>query len=248
MSALLPSFSLPLGRVTRCFLIGLCSLITLSGFAQNPPFNSNPTIAQTAVCAGGTITVSFTALPPEQIPTRIGEVGTFDFGLQYRAQLSDAMGVFDGETLTDLGEVTPGINHNVYIPEYIPTGTSYRVRIVLGYLYEPCSDCGTPSRIGIQAELENFEVFVISNPSLKFRISQPSFPSVPTVSSDNKCPGQTVRLSFAIACKFFSENSFTAQLSNATGNFEAPVNLGSVKPGTLNNVMIPWGTPAGTGY
>ncbi|MBC7891040.1 MAG: T9SS type A sorting domain-containing protein, partial [Sphingobacteriaceae bacterium] len=127
-------------------------------------------------------------------------------------------------------------------------GTSYRVRIVLGYLFEPCSDCGPPSRIGVQAELEDFEVFATSNPSLKFRISQPSFPSVPTVSSDNKCPGQAVRLSFAIACKFFSENSFTAQLSNAMGNFEVPVNLGSVKPGTLNNVMIPWGTPAGTGY
>lgn len=247
MTAYLPSFSLAPGQLIRGLFIGLCSLITLSGFAQNPPFNTYPTVLQTAVCAGGTITVSFTAVPFEEVPSREGEVGTFDFGLQYRAQLSDATGVFDGETLTDLGEVTPGVNHNVYIPEFIPTGTSYRVRIVLGYFYEPCSEC-FPSRIGVQAELEDFEVFATSSPSAKFRISQPSFPSVPTVSGDNKCPGQTVRLSFAIACKFFSENTFTAQLSNATGSFEAPVDLGSVNPGTLNNVLIPLRTPAGTGY
>ncbi|MBC7892855.1 MAG: T9SS type A sorting domain-containing protein, partial [Sphingobacteriaceae bacterium] len=42
---------------------------------------------------------------------------------------------------------------------------------------------------------------------------------------------------------------FTAQLSNASGVFAAsPVSLGLVTPGALNTVVIPAGTPAGTGY
>ncbi len=88
-----------------------------------------------------------------------------------------------------------------------------------------------------------------STPSAPFQVRIPGFSSTPTVSSANKCPGEAVRLSFTAGggCAFFPGNVFTAQLSNASGNFSAPVSLGSVAAG-LANVMIPVGTPAGNGY
>ncbi|MBC7891379.1 MAG: T9SS type A sorting domain-containing protein, partial [Sphingobacteriaceae bacterium] len=144
-------------------------------------------------------------------------------GNVFRVELSDASGSF--ASATSLGTVSPGIN-TVTVPTSVPAGTGYRVRIV----------SSSPAQI--------------SGVSSAFTINVPGFASTPTVSLDNKCAGEAVRLSFSVnGCAFFAGNTFTAQLSNASGVFAAsPVSLGLVTPGGLNNVVIPAGTPAGTGY
>jgi len=174
-------------------------------------FNSNPTVNLTAVCAGAVIKVSFT----------LNGNCPFLPGNAFSAELSDAGGSFASPLV--LGSVAPGIN-TLTIPQSIPTGTGYRVRI----------RATAPALLSAQ--------------SAAFTVNQPSFASTPSVSLDNQCPGQAVRLSFSVGCAFFAGNTFTAQLSNAAGSFASPVNVGIVTAGALNSVVIPAGTPAGTSY
>ncbi len=138
----------------------------------------------------------------------------------FTAELSDPSGSF--ETVTELGTVAPGIN-TLSLPISLPTGSGYRVRI--------------------RASQPEY----VSGASAAFTVNAPGFSSTPTVSSDNKCAGEAVRLSFTVGCAFPAGSVFTAQISNASGSFENPTEVGTVRPG-LNNVTIPAGTPAGTGY
>jgi len=70
-----------------------------------------------------------------------------------------------------------------------------------------------------------------------------------TVASSS-CAGANVSVPFSITGSFTSGNIFTAQLSDATGSFASPVNIGSlsgVASGSIN-AMIPQSTVAGTAY
>ncbi len=143
-------------------------------------------------------------------------------GNEFSVELSNASGSF--APATPLGSVAPGIN-SIDIPFGTPAGTGYRVQI----------RSSNPAQI--------------SAPSSAFAINVPGYTTTPTVTGGDKCPGETVRLTFSVGCAFAPGNTFTAQLSNATGAFAAsPVALGLVTPGSLNNVVIPMGTPVGTGY
>ncbi|MBV5314953.1 MAG: autotransporter-associated beta strand repeat-containing protein [Prolixibacteraceae bacterium] len=64
------------------------------------------------------------------------------------------------------------------------------------------------------------------------------------------CAGSSVSVPFTITGIYTSGNVFTAQLSNASGSFSTPVNIGtltSVSAGTITGI-IPVATAAGTGY
>jgi lysophospholipase L1-like esterase len=64
------------------------------------------------------------------------------------------------------------------------------------------------------------------------------------------CAGSSVNVPFTVSNAFSSGNLFTAQLSNASGSFTSPVNIGSFTStgaGTIN-ATIPSSTPQGTGY
>ncbi len=148
---------------------------------------------------------------------------SFPLGNAFSAELSDASGSFASPL--NLGSVSPGLN-NVTVPPGTPPGSGYRVRIA-------ATTAGSAA---------------YSMASAAFSVNGPSFSSTPTVSGDNKCAGEAVRLSFGTGCAFPVGNSFTAELSNATGSFASPVNVGTVTPGGLNNVVIPPNIVAGTGY
>lgn len=71
--------------------------------------------------------------------------------------------------------------------------------------------------------------------------------SVPQLSI---CTGNTIEVPFIASLPFDIGNVFTAQLSDASGNFTAAVNIGSLSSmtsGTIN-ALIPAATPYGTGY
>ena len=66
------------------------------------------------------------------------------------------------------------------------------------------------------------------------------------------CPGSNFNVSytFVSSCTFLTGNTFTAQLSNASGSFASPTNIGTSTVTTAGNisVTIPTTTPAGAGY
>lgn len=64
------------------------------------------------------------------------------------------------------------------------------------------------------------------------------------------CAGASFNLSYTITGTYSAGNVFTAQLSDATGSFAAPVTIGSVTATTAGNisVSIPAATAAGTSY
>jgi len=143
-------------------------------------------------------------------------------GNVFTAELSDAAGNFGSPV--SLGTVTPGINTPVTIPQNTSASSNYRVRIV--------------STLPAQT----------SAVSAFFQVRVPAFSGLPTVSLAPVCRGQAVRVSFGISCVYFGDNTFTAQLSDATGGFGSPVNLGTVVPAANNLVTIPVATAVGTGY
>lgn len=64
------------------------------------------------------------------------------------------------------------------------------------------------------------------------------------------CGGGSFGVPFTIEGAFDAGNVFTAQLSDASGSFASPVNIGSITSpfvGTIN-VQIPWNTPPGNAY
>lgn len=65
-----------------------------------------------------------------------------------------------------------------------------------------------------------------------------------------KCVNDTLRVNYDVTKNFGSGNIFTVQLSNASGSFASPVNIGSAtaSAGGILNCVIPGGTPTGTGY
>jgi hypothetical protein len=72
----------------------------------------------------------------------------------------------------------------------------------------------------------------------------------PTVPASAYCVGATLQLTFNATGTFGSGNVFTAQLSDANGNFSAATNIGSLSsltPAPIS-VNIPTGAAAGTGY
>ncbi len=64
------------------------------------------------------------------------------------------------------------------------------------------------------------------------------------------CQGSALSVPFTVAGEFTSTNVFTAQLSNATGSFAEPVDIGTLSAATagLISAEIPANTPAGAGY
>lgn len=64
------------------------------------------------------------------------------------------------------------------------------------------------------------------------------------------CAGTAVSVPYTKVGTFNTANIFTAQLSNATGSFDSPVNIGNITSANSGSIAatIPAGTVAGTGY
>ncbi len=68
---------------------------------------------------------------------------------------------------------------------------------------------------------------------------------------DGLCPGATLEVGYLSNVTFGSGNTFSVQMSNASGNFSSPTVIGTTVSTVQNgniNVTIPANTPKGTGY
>lgn len=75
-------------------------------------------------------------------------------------------------------------------------------------------------------------------------------PTIGTVAPTSYCSGTSVSIPFTTATTFDAGNVFTAQLSNASGQFSSPVTLGTLSGtggGTIT-AAIPANTATGSGY
>lgn len=84
---------------------------------------------------------------------------------------------------------------------------------------------------------------------VKFKFDTTVFIKQPFIDT-SICAGDTLHLPFNVSYKFRPGNIFTAQLSNSTGSFTSPVNIGTLVSDTAGTILciIPSNTPSGTGY
>jgi hypothetical protein len=79
--------------------------------------------------------------------------------------------------------------------------------------------------------------------------AQPATLTTNSINGLTFCPSGTVSVPYTAAGTYTAGNIFTAQLSNASGSFASPTNIGtltSTASGTINATLP--GSPAGTGY
>lgn len=74
--------------------------------------------------------------------------------------------------------------------------------------------------------------------------------SVGTITPSSICAGSNLSIPFTINLPYNAGNVYTAQLSNANGNFDAPVTIGTLSSTTAGSISatIPAGTAAGSNY
>jgi len=78
----------------------------------------------------------------------------------------------------------------------------------------------------------------------------PSSITTGAITPNTYCQGASINVPFTTVGYYSSGNTFTAQLSDATGSFAAPVNIGSVAASASGNIAatIPANATAGAGY
>lgn len=186
------------------------------------------------VNALGTVAVALYPATPGKIcqgdplPVTFATTGTCPFPLDnvFTVQLSNATGSFANPTV--LGTAQPGMTtFPASALSGLPAGRGYRVRIV----------SSNPAHT--------------SQASAPFELRAPSLAATPGVAGVPTCAGGEITVTLNLPadnCAFPEGNVFTAQLSNASGSFASPLDLGSITPGTSTKLLLPANVPAGTGY
>lgn len=160
-------------------------------------------------------------------------VGTFTAGNTYTVQLSDASGDFTSPTT--IGSLNSTANNGT-IPFSIPagtiSGTAYRIRVI----------SNTPSTIG-------------SDNGVNLTITNDCTITTGLVSSSTfsvSCSAGTAgSVDFTASGTMLAGNIYSAQLSDASGNFTVATTIGTLNSTSNSGTIpftIPLGTPSGTGY
>ncbi len=175
----------------------------------------------TTCSAGSSVSVPFTSS------------GTFNAANVYTAQLSNASGSFASPL--NIGTLSGNGNSGVInstIPSGTTAGTGYRIRVVSSSPIVSGTDNGTDLTITYTCNLS----------------TDPITGSPFTLT----CSGSaSVSVPFTASSAFGAGNTYTAQLSNATGSFASPVVIGTLTSSAASGTItatIPPGTTPGTGY
>ena len=183
-----------------------------------------PTFVGITFCPGQSLTVNYTLLNSCAFPnTPSNNI--------FSAQLSDSFGSFASATTIGTSTASSAGTISSIIPVSTIAGNGYRIRVI----------SSNPSPGG-RTSPDNGTNLTVNAINL----------SAPTFVGTTFCPGSNFNVSytFVSSCTFLTGNTFTAQLSNASGSFASPTNIGTSTVTTAGNisVTIPTTTPAGAGY
>ena len=207
------------------------------GTGDGGVYNVTVTDQNQCQASGQTASVSVqslaTALPKPTVQAGAGVCAGQNLTLSFQlegcitgsltAQLSDKDGNFATPTAT--WPVAPG-SPVVALPLNLPSGEGYRVRLV-----STAPSLTSP----------------VSEPFKITALSVALYPATP----GTLCQGQDLPVTFSTlgGCSFPQGNTFTVQLSNATGSFANPRTLGTAQPGTTTfPASALSGLPVGNGY
>jgi hypothetical protein len=89
-------------------------------------------------------------------------------------------------------------------------------------------------------QAEDYALFIVGGASI----------TTGNIATSSVCSGSNVSVPFTASGTFNSDNVFTAQLSNSSGNFGAPVDIGTLTGTSSGSILatIPIGTTSGSGY
>jgi len=123
---------------------------------------------------------------------------------------------------------------SITIPPTASVGST-RMRVSTKYFSNP-NACET----GFDGEVEDYTINVIPAISI----------TTGTISPISYCSGTPVSIPYSITGTYNPGNVFSAQLSNATGSFAAPVNIGTLTLTTAGTISgtIPVSTASGNAY
>ncbi|MEI6021050.1 MAG: hypothetical protein WCR21_07965, partial [Bacteroidota bacterium] len=179
-------------------------------------------VVSTSYCAGATVNVTYTIS---------GTFSNSPINNDFLVQLSDAGGSFANNPET-IGIATSILGGSIVctLPSTLLTSNLYRFRVASTNPTVVSNDNGA-----------NLTVFAITL-------------NAPTLGQSSYCQNESFTVSFTQSgCNFVntpSVNVYSAELSDAAGNFTNPVVIGTrtaVTSGTIN-CLIPPGTTAGSGY
>ncbi|MFM9837136.1 MAG: T9SS type A sorting domain-containing protein [Cyclobacteriaceae bacterium] len=180
-----------------------------------------PTFVETSFCPGASFTLNYSLVNSCE----------FISGNIFTAQLSNSSGSFALPTILESTTANGAGSLTVTIPTSTPAGTGYRLRLV----------ASNPSRISP----DNGTNLTVN----AYGINAPTFVGT------SFCRGEPLTVGYTIqnGCGFPflpSNNIFTAQLSNSSGSFASPTNIGSVVSTNSGFIQatIPIGIPAVLGY
>lgn len=163
-------------------------------------------------------------------------VGTFD-GSQYKLYVNGVLKATTAISSGTIGSTTDALAIGAY--KFGPQAATFPY-----WLNGVLDDLRLYNRALSQNEVDSFcNLFSTPIVTPEVSISQP-------ISPTSFCPGDNFLLYYTVTSPFKTGNIFTAQLSDATGSFASPVNIGSVTatgPGVIS-CTIPANTPQGTGY
>ncbi|MBI3219275.1 MAG: T9SS type A sorting domain-containing protein [Bacteroidetes bacterium] len=181
-----------------------------------------PTFTGTTFCAGASFTVNYT----------LTNSCVFLSGNTFTALLSNSAGSFASPvTIGSVSSTTSG-SISVTLPTSTVTGSGYRIRIAAS---NPAINSPT------NASALTINALGINTPTI-------------TGGATSFCQGQAFTVNYTVqnSCGFPNtpaSNIFTAQLSDASGSFAAPTDLGTVTASNSGSISANIGNaPAGTGY
>ena len=201
--------------------------------------NSIPSVAgYTDLTASYAANVSIGSTYPLNVKINTNGNNTFDV---YAWIDWNQNGVFDSNEIYNLGSLTNASNnapssspYSISVPGIAFIGTT-RMRIMSVISWDTNGPCDTSNDMG---EAEDYTINVL--PSI----------TQGTITGSPFNAGDAISVPFTTNGNFSAGNVFTAQLSDASGSFSAPVTLGiltATSSGIINGI-IPGGTATGTSY
>ena len=243
------------GHTHGCIWNGNNTAIDNCGPAYGVPYEGSCSGAPTPAAGGGTV-MSYCHLL-----STIGINLSNGFGTQpgdlIRARVSSCNQISVSNAIPT-STITTNITTNSATVSWITplTSTSFtvRYRVVGSSTWSSLNTTGTSINITGLTSGVQYEWQVTGDCSNSVYTSSINFTTTgitaTSVASLSFCQGNTLSVNYTIGGTFNAGNIFTAQLSNNTGSFATPTNIGTVNATTSGVISctIPTSTAVGTGY